>query len=64
MNKHTDTTKPYWVAKSEDNSLLHYGKINQGQGVTTKLTISTFNIKEDFISFIEKNGGIYIETEI
>jgi len=64
MNEHTDTTKPYWVAKSKDNSVLHYGKINQGQGVTTKLTISTFNIKEDFISFIEKNGGIYIETEI
>jgi len=64
MNEHTDTTKPYWVAKSEDNSVLHYGKIKQGQGVTTKLTISTFNNKEDFISFIESNGGVYEDQEI
>jgi len=64
MNEHKDTTKPYWVAKNQDNSVLHYGKIVGKSLVNTLLPISTFEDKEDFISFIESNGGVYETTEI
>ena len=64
INEHKDYTKPFWVAKYEDNSVIKYGEISEGSILNTKMEIFTFSEKEDMINFIEKNGGIYIETEI
>ena len=64
INEHKDYSKPYWVAKYEDNSVVKYGQISEGSILNTKMEIFTFSEKEDMINFIEKNGGIYIETEI
>ena len=64
INEHKDYSKPYWVAKYEDNSVIKYGEITEGSILNTKMEIFTFSEKEDMINFIEKNGGIYIETEI
>ena len=64
MNEHKDTTKPYWVAKNQDNSVLHYGKIVGKSLVNTLLPISTFEDKKDFILFIESNGETYENIEI
>ena len=63
MNEHKDTTKPYWVAKNEDNSILHYGKITGKSLVNTLLPITTFEDKKDFILFIESNGATYKSLE-
>ena len=64
MNEHKDKTKPYWVAKSEDNSVLHYGKITDNSLVNTLLPITTFEDKKDFILFIESNGVQYEQSII
>jgi len=64
INEHKDYIKPFWVAKYEDNSVIKYGEISEGSILNTKMEIFTFSEKEDMINFIEKNGGIYIETEI
>jgi hypothetical protein len=64
INEHKDYSKPFWVAKYEDNSVIKYGEISEGSILNTKMEIFTFSEKEDMINFIEKNGGIYIETEI
>jgi hypothetical protein len=64
INKHEDLNSPYWVAKKEDNSILHYGKVELGSEVATKMTIYTFEKKEDMILFIEQNDHKYIDEEI
>ena len=64
INEHKDYSKPYWVAKEDDDSVIKYGQISEGSILNTKMEIFTFSEKEDMINFIEKNGGIYIETEI
>ena len=64
INEHKDYSKPYWVAKKDDDSVVKYGQISEGSVLNTKMEIFTFSEKEDMINFIEKNGGIYIETEI
>ena len=64
INEHKDYSKPFWVAKYEDNSVIKYGEISEGSILNTKMEIFTFSEKEDMINFIEKNGGIYIEPEI
>ena len=64
INEHKDYSKPFWVAKYEDNSVVKYGQISEGSILNTKMEIFTFSEKEDMINFIEKNGGIYIEPEI
>jgi len=55
INTHNDFTKPFWVAKKEDNSILRYGEIKEESQVSTKMTIFTFSMKEDWISFIEEH---------
>jgi hypothetical protein len=64
INEHKDYSKPFWVAKYENNSVIKYGELSEGSILNTKMEIFTFSEKEDMINFIEKNGGIYIETEI
>jgi hypothetical protein len=64
INKHKDLKSPYWVAKKEDNSILHYGKVEVGLEVATKMTIYTFEKKEEMILFIEQNDHKYIDEEI
>jgi len=64
INEHKDYSKPFWVAKYEDNSVVKYGEISEGSILNTKMDIYTFAEKQNMINFIEKNGGIYIETEI
>ena len=64
INNHKDLSKPYWVAKKEDNSVLNYNKLVKGSIVSTKMIIYTFAVKQDWIYFIEKNGGNYKEEEI
>ena len=64
INNHIDLEKPFWVAKKEDNSVLHYGEIKEGTQLSTKMPIHTFSEKEDWISFIEENGGEYVEQEL
>jgi len=64
INEHKDYTKPFWVAKYEDNSVIKYGQISEGQIFSTKMDIFTFSEKEDMINFIERNGGEYINQEL
>jgi hypothetical protein len=64
INKHEDLNRPYWVAKKKDNSILHYGKVEVGTEVATKMPIYTFEKKEEMILFIEQNDHKYIDQEI
>ena len=63
INEHKDYTKPFWVAKYEDNSVIKYGQISEGSILNTKMDIFTFSEKEDMINFLERNGGEYINQE-
>ena len=64
INKHKDYTKPFWVAKYEDNSVIKYGEITEGSILNTKMDIFTFSEKNDMILFLEENGGKYVEQEL
>ena len=64
INEHKDYSKPYWVAKYEDNSVIKYGEISEGSVLNTKMKIFTFSGKEDMILFVIDSGGTYIEDEI
>ena len=64
INEHKDYTKPFWVAKYEDNSVIKYGEITEGSVLNTKMDIFTFSEKEDMILFLEENGGKYVEQEL
>jgi hypothetical protein len=64
INEHKDYSKPFWVAKYEDNSVIKYGEISEGSILNTKMDIFTFSEKEDMINFIEHNGGEYINQEL
>ena len=64
INEHKDYTKPFWVAKYEDNSVIKYGEISEGSILNTKMDIFTFSEKEDMIMFLEENGGKYVEQEL
>ena len=64
INEHKDYSKPYWVAKKDDNSVVKYGQISEGSILNTKMDIFTFSEKEDMINFIERNGGEYINQEL
>ena len=61
MNEHTDLEKPFWVAKKEDKSVLKYGELMEGNILNTKMTIYTFETKQEMIDFIEKQGYNYKE---
>ena len=61
MNEHTDLEKPFWAAKKEDNSVLKYGELMKGSIMNTKMTIYTFETKQEMIDFIEKQGYNYKE---
>ena len=58
-NEHKDYSKPFWVAKYEDNSVIKYGEISEGSILNTKMDIYTFSEKEDMILFLEENGVVY-----
>jgi len=64
INEHKDYSKPFWVAKYEDNSVIKYGEISEGSVLNTKMDIYTFSEKEDMILFLEENGGKYVEQEL
>ena len=64
INEHKDYSKPFWVAKYEDNSVIKYGEISEGSILNTKMDIYTFSEKEDMILFLEENGGKYVEQEL
>jgi hypothetical protein len=64
INEHKDYSKPYYVAKNEENTDFRCGKITQGQVFSTSMPIKTFSKNEDMISFIEENGGTYTDDEI
>jgi len=64
INEHKDYTKPFWVAKYEDNSVIKYGEITEGSVLNTKMDIFTFSEKNDMILFLEENGGKYVEQEL
>jgi len=59
INEHKDYSKPYWVAKKEDNSVIKYGEISEGSILNTKMDIYTFSEKNDMILFLEENGVVY-----
>ena len=59
INNHKDYSKPFWVAKYEDNSVIKYGEISEGSILNTKMDIFTFSEKEDMILFLEENGVVY-----
>ena len=64
INEHKDYSKPYWVAKKDDDSVVKYGQISEGSILNTKMEIFTFSEKEDMINFLERNGGEYINQEL
>ena len=59
INEHKDCSKPFWVAKYEDNSVIKYGELLEGSILNTKMDIYTFSEKEDMILFLEENGVVY-----
>ena len=59
INEHKDYTKPFWVAKYEDNSVIKYGEISEDSILNTKMDIFTFSEKNDMILFLEENGVVY-----
>jgi hypothetical protein len=59
INEHKDYSKPYWVAKYEDNSVIKYGEISEGSILNAKMDIFTFSEKNDMILFLEENGVVY-----
>ena len=59
INQHKDYSKPYWVAKKDDDSVVKYGQISEGSVLNTKMDIFTFSEKEDMILFLEENGVVY-----
>ena len=59
INEHKDYSKPYWVAKKDDDSVVKYGEILEGSILNTKMDIFTFSEKEDMILFLEENGVVY-----
>jgi hypothetical protein len=59
INEHKDYSKPFWVAKYEDNSVIKYGQISEGSVLNTKMETFTFSEKEDMIMFLEENGVVY-----
>ena len=59
INEHKDYSKPFWVAKYEDNSVIKYGEISEGSILNTKMDIFTFSEKNDMILFLEENGVVY-----
>jgi hypothetical protein len=64
INEHKDYSKPYWVAKKDDDSVIKYGEIKEGSILNTKMDIFTFSEKEDMINFIEENNGTFIDFEL
>jgi len=64
INEHKDYSKPYWVAKKDDNSVIKYGEISEGSILNTKMEIFTFSEKEDMILFVIDSGGTYTDDEI
>ena len=48
INEHKDYSKPYWVAKYEDNSVIKYGELSEGSILNTKMDIYTFSEKEGY----------------
>jgi hypothetical protein len=64
MNNHTDITKPYYVAKNEENTDFRFGKITEGQVFSSSMPIKTFAKKQSMINFIDRNGGIFIDFEL
>ena len=64
IHNHTDLSKPYYVAKNEENTDFRYGKITEGQVFSSSMTIKTYVHKQSMINFIERNGGIFKEFEI
>jgi hypothetical protein len=63
INNHTDLKKPFWVVINPDDT-LHYGEIKEGTQLSTKMPIHTFSSKQDWIDFIEADGGEYVEQEL
>jgi ribosomal protein L18E len=64
INNHKDITKPYYVAKKDNNTVFHYGKITEGQVFSTIMPIKAYVHKQSMINFIERNGGEYIDLEL
>jgi hypothetical protein len=64
INEHKDYSKPYWVAKEDDDSVIKYGQISEGSILNTKMEIFTFSEKEDMILFVIDSGGTYTDDEI
>ena len=60
INNHRDLTKPFYVAKNDENTDFRYGKITQGQVFSTSMPIKTFAKKQSMINFIEENNGTFI----
>ena len=64
INEHKDYSKPYWVAKKDDDSVVKYGEILEGSILNTKMDIFTFSEKEDMILFLEENNGTFIDFKL
>ena len=64
INEHKDYSKPYWVAKEDDDSVIKYGQISEGSILNTKMEIFTFSEKEDMILFVIDSGVTYTDDEI
>ena len=61
LNKHRDLSKPFWAAITEISGIIHYGEISENNVVRSKYVIHNFSNKQDWIAFIEENGGEYVE---
>ena len=64
IHNHTDLSKPYYVAKNEENTNIRYGKITEDQVFSSSMPIKTFAKKQSMINFIEENNGTFIEFEL
>ena len=64
IHNHTDLSKPYYVAKNEENTDIRYGKITEDQVFSTSMPIKAYVHKQSMINFIERHGGTFIEFEL
>jgi hypothetical protein len=63
INNQTDLNNPFWVVINPDDS-MHYGEIKEDTQLSTKMPIHTFSKKQNWIAFIEQNGGEYVENQL
>mgnify|MGYP006429654257 CR=1 FL=1 len=49
MTTHNKTTKPFYIALDLIDNVFHYGKISEGQQVSTKHNLESYKTQKEWI---------------